>query len=228
MNPNISNISNISNRILNSFLKKQSKVHSILNLSSEAIEYPVYTEQFFQHRLLHNLPFKNQSFDFVFCKEPHKMFTNPYHMGSELHRIGKRGIIQTQSPVSVLLSNTIPMSKMISWTDTKTKTLCFMSYYSFLLKKDVMDDLDYTNETYHEHSDHPNHPNHPLYPYDIDKLSLLALNKSTILYDWYVWNNPEELNIKIIHPEDIVDYEMIFRESIEESIKNTFLSKISL
>ena len=203
----------ISNRVLNSFLRKQSKVHSILNLSVETIEYPVYIEQFFQHRLLHNLPFKDQSFDFIFCKEPHKMFTNPYHMESELYRIGKRGIIQTQSPVSVLLNNTIPTSKMISWTDTKTKTLCFMSYYSFLNIADMdnMDDLYY-----------------PTYPYNIDKLSLLALNKSTILYDWYTWNKPEELNIKIIHPEDIVDYEMTFRDSIEESIKNTFLSKFSL
>lgn len=197
-----------SNRVLNSFLRKKSQVHSLLNLSTEAIEYPVYTEQFFQYRLLHNLPFKDQSFDFIFCKDPHKMFTNPYHMQSELHRIGKRGMIQTRSPVSVLLYNTMPVSKMITWTDTKTKTLCFMSYYLNILDTDFMDS---TYETY-----------------DIDRLSLMALNKSTILYDWYSWDEPKELNIKIVHPEDIVDYEMIFKESLEESIKNTFLSKISL
>lgn len=186
-----------STRIVNTYLKRQLNVGPILNLSTEPIG--TNTQQFFQAKFQGEIPFKKNSFDFIFCKEPQLLFTNPYHMYSELLRLGNRGMIQTQSPISVLLEGNGPNSQMVSWTDTYSNTLCFMPYYF---------PLDYLN-------------------LEINKWQILALNKPTLLHDWYIWNSKEELNIKLIHPEDTLDYEIMFQSALEETFRNTVGNQIS-
>jgi len=187
-----------SQRLVETYIKKQMKsrnIPKVLSLSRTLVNLPSvqYTEQFYDKNVLQRLPFPNQSFDFIYCENPIEVFSSPCNMHAELLRVGKSGLIRTDSPLSIVLQNNEP--KTITWTDTYSNTLCFMPFYgspNFLQLKDW---------------------------------DRICLNKPYYLHDWYSWTSSYELNIRVfikeIHFEDIMDYELLFQDAVEESAKNT-------
>lgn len=48
------------------------------------------------------LPFPDQSFDFIYCRHCLEDLWNPFYICSEMSRVGKRGYIETPSPLAEL------------------------------------------------------------------------------------------------------------------------------
>lgn len=185
---------NYNNRIIQNFLRRQ-KVppKSILSLSANPLDFTDFTDlkivHFYQQGLL---PFDSQSFDFIYCRDPLKIFQNPCQMYAELLRVGRRGLVQNKSPLELILTR--PQgSQAVFWTDVFSNTLCYVPYYNQVAQVVDTGDWDRT-----------------------------CLHKPYFLSDWYSWESSSELNIKLHTSfEDMLDYQLLYEEAICESVKNT-------
>ena len=187
---------NYNHRLVSNFIKKQitnRPIKNILTISKTPQIFENIPTEIFKEHNFSKLPFPNGTFDFVYVNEPLEFFSEPSHMYSELMRVCKSGLIQNISPICILLKKTNP--KFVCWSETFSNTLCFMPHY---VKIDIM-----------EHQ-------------NIDRL---CLHKPYYLYDWYSWDSNQDFNIRIysknLHFEDFADYELIFQNAVEESMKNT-------
>lgn len=91
------------------------------------------------------LPFGNQTFDFSFSRERDstRMFINPLTSLNELMRVSKTGIIQSVSPLEVLLMNRD--ATYITWTEPFFNRLCILPYYGAVPLKNKSQWLDLLN-----------------------------------------------------------------------------------
>lgn len=184
---------NYNNRILHNFILKQRIPTSVLAVSAESIHLPGIksTEHFFVKKT-GILPFPSQSFDFVYCRDPLEIFQNPCQMYAELLRVGKRGLIQNKSPLDLIL-NRVEGIPLVFWTDVYSNTLCSAPYHPKVPEMIQIEDWD-----------------------------RICLNKPYFLSDWYSWESSSEFNIRMYNSfEDLLDYQLLYEESISESVKNT-------
>lgn len=192
-------------------LIKNKPIKNILNLGLEKMSRGgfidpfcgVHIENYFDSNIRQPLPYEKHSFDMVVSSNPIEIFSNPCHMYSELMRVSKSGLIINPSPVSFLIKNRQTdqhHDKYIFWTDTFSNSLCFMPYYSPI----------------------------EIFNIDMKDADEMSIDKPYFLKDWYYWESINEFNIKMyikeVHFEDYLDYELIFQNAVDESMKNTMLT----
>lgn len=199
---NLQNIQSYKKMLISNLIHKK-HIKNILNLGIEKMNsiQGVYVENYFEPSIKHTLPFQKHTFDIVITSNPIEMFSNPCHMYSELIKVAKSGLIINPSPVSFLLkTGNAHNSKYITWTDTFSNSLSFMPYYSPI----------------------------EIFNIDMKDVDKMSIDNPYFLRDWYYWDSIQEFNIKMyikeVHFEDYLDYELIFQNAVDESLKNTMIS----
>jgi hypothetical protein len=140
------------------------------------------------------LPFTNQSFDFVFNleKDQTTMFISPLTNLNELMRVSKTGLIQSQSPLNVMLRGSLEHTDYIVWTEPHYNFLCVLPYYGPIPFQKKNEWLDLIN------------------------FNTLYLN------NYYYWDNPLEVNIQTHFGElEYTEYVHLFNRAIEQSAEHT-------
>jgi hypothetical protein len=192
--------------ILNYFKKHTShlKQVKVLDLSQTQSFFGydnVRVKSYFQSQCT-RLPFKNQSFDFVFNleRDHSAMFVSPLINLNELMRVSKTGLIQAHSPLDAMLregsGNTNPNksnnSDYIIWTEPHYNFLCILPYYGPVPIQKKTEWLDLINFN-------------PLY-----------------LNNYYQWDNPLEVNIQTHFGElEYTEYVRLYNHAIEQSAEHT-------
>lgn len=171
-----------------------SPIRSVLNTSQFEINFPVSTINYDKKNTI-ELPFQNQSFDFVVSREQDitRVFKNPFAMVNECMRLSRKGgIVQLASPLETLvLGRKYPY---IVWPDRYSHSLCIIPHHKVFI------------------------PNRTKW------MDLINYN-SIYLSCFYYWSDPMEINIKtfIDQDEEIYedDYVKFITEVLHDSVAHT-------
>jgi hypothetical protein len=187
-------MNNHSTLILNHFMKRHQirPFQSVLNLSHQEIDFTVRTTNY-RYKNSSQLPFVNQSFDFIFSREQDstQMFNNPFFLTNECLRLSRRGgIIQSSSPLAnIILGH---KKQYIFWPDLYTNSLCILPFYDKVFVRNRSKWLDLINYN------------------------------PTYLTCFYHWDQPLELNIKVF-PQEMTskEYTELIEHILHESVTHT-------
>ena len=107
-----------------------SPIRNVLNATHRTLNFPVDTVYYDDKKIITEMPFRNQSFDFIACQD--QLFKNPFAMINECMRLAKKGgVIQMVSPLETLLSeNKYPY---VIWPDRYSNSLCIIPYHKVFI-----------------------------------------------------------------------------------------------
>jgi SAM-dependent methyltransferase len=114
---------------------------------------------------IHDLPFRNKEFDFIYCSHVLEHVDDPARACDELMRVAKRGYIETPTKTSDILFNFLRLKRHHKWHITRVgNTLVFFEYDPKERKGTGIDDF---YQMFHSKYDNPFQRlvrnNHPLF-----------------------------------------------------------------
>jgi ubiquinone/menaquinone biosynthesis C-methylase UbiE len=168
---------------------------NILNISKLPAIIP--NSVHFWKKIDYQLPFKNNSFDFVYCSEPLEIFKTPEHAENEINRICRSsGLIETKSIIHNIIYKNQP--KFMCWTILDT--LIFIPNNGNL--SGIFIDLEHWKKVYQLE---------PLY--------------SSNWYTWNYPSKMKICVLDPNYFEDYVDYYFYTKEGLDEFEKNIRIFK---
>ena len=150
---------------------------------------------------------RDKYFNFVYCRHTLEDIQNPQNAFPEIVRIGKRGYIETPSPLIEITKgpNKDGMRgyvhhRYIVWSDLATNTLYFLPKYPLIESINIEEGV-------------------------LKKYNHLLNNYSVYWNNYYVWDDDSQPNIVVYRNEInfriLVDYGRLINEAIEKSIEYT-------
>jgi SAM-dependent methyltransferase len=151
--------------------------------------------------------YDKDSFDFVYCRHTLEDIQNPQNAFNEIVRIGKRGYIETPSPLIEIMKYAEKVSyrgyihhRYIIWSDSDTNTLFFLPKYPIIESIILSEELE-------------------------GKFRYILNNYPVYWNNYYTWdvNNPPKIHVYRNEINFIVntDYAKLINIALNASIENT-------